>query len=104
MPPEGDISHCFPLDLVAMRREVVGVSGVMDAYRIALTRMTLHGPTNFAPTIAEYADKARLFPRTEAARYQILLIVTDGIISDMARTKSAIIAVRGELTFLVGIK
>ncbi|VDN21032.1 unnamed protein product [Cylicostephanus goldi] len=72
---------------------VVGLPGVMEVYRFALNRVKLYGPTNFAPVIKEVAKKAARF-KLDGARYQVLLIITDGAISDLAATKAAIIAVR----------
>ncbi|PIO53858.1 Copine, partial [Teladorsagia circumcincta] len=72
---------------------VVGVRGVMESYRFALSRVKLYGPTNFKPVIQEVAKKAsRISNKTDGSRYQVLLIITDGAISDMAATKQAIIA------------
>ncbi|VDO72316.1 unnamed protein product [Haemonchus placei] len=51
---------------------VVGVRGVMEAYRYALNRVTLYGPTNFKPVIQEVAKKAsRISSKTDGSRYQV---------------------------------
>ncbi|KHJ85061.1 Copine [Oesophagostomum dentatum] len=50
----------------------------------------LYGPTNFAPVVMESARRAS--ETLDGSRYQILLIITDGAISDMADTKRAIIS------------
>ncbi|KAI1733143.1 copine domain-containing protein [Ditylenchus destructor] len=91
IPPHFQVSHLFPLNLENFDRFTYGVEGVMTAYRIALQNTQLFGPTNFAPTINEFAKKAKQFP-VDGSRYQILLIITDGIITDMEKTKSAIIS------------
>ena len=62
------------------------ISGVLGAYRTCIQRIQLYGPTNFAPTVNHVANIARNF--TDGSQYFILLIVTDGIITDMPQTKS----------------
>jgi len=90
-PAFQQVSHLFPLNITAFDRRTIGVEGVLNAYRIALMNTQLYGPTNFSPTINEFAKKARQFPG-DGSRYQILLIITDGIITDMQKTIAAIIA------------
>ncbi|KAK5970680.1 C2 calcium-dependent membrane targeting and Copine domain containing protein [Trichostrongylus colubriformis] len=92
LPPQTCVSPIFSLNFDA-NPSVVGVRGVMESYRFALTRVKLYGPTNFKPVIQEVAKKAsRISSKTDGSRYQVLLIITDGAISDMAATKAAIIA------------
>lgn len=50
----------------------------------------LYGPTNFAPIIDHVARIAST--DQTGANYYVLLIITDGIITDMANTIRAIIA------------
>ncbi|PAV88527.1 hypothetical protein WR25_07907, partial [Diploscapter pachys] len=90
VPPQNFVSPIFSLTLND-NPSVVGVSGVMQAYRNSLNRVQLFGPTNFSPIINEVAKKAAKII-SNGSRYQILLILTDGIISDMAKTKQAIIS------------
>jgi len=75
---------------------VFGVSGVLETYHKALQTAVFSGPTNFAPIIKRITDEARktLLPPNQnnpLSRYYVLTIVTDGIISDMEKTKEAII-------------
>uniref|UniRef100_A0AC34QWY8 C2 domain-containing protein n=1 Tax=Panagrolaimus sp. JU765 TaxID=591449 RepID=A0AC34QWY8_9BILA len=88
IPPNYATSHLFPLNL--SNPEVEGIDGVMQAYDHALRKVTIYGPTNFAPTINEAAKTAAYYSNHDC-RYQVLLIITDGIISDMNQTKDAII-------------
>lgn len=60
--------------------------GVLEAYKACIRRIQLYGPTNFAPTINHVASIARNF--MDGSQYFILLIITDGIITDMPQTKS----------------
>uniref|UniRef100_A0A183C325 C2 domain-containing protein n=1 Tax=Globodera pallida TaxID=36090 RepID=A0A183C325_GLOPA len=79
--------HLFPL---VSQPTVCGVDGVMGAYRSTLNNVLLYGPTYFEPTVLYAQQKCRLFSR-DGSRYQILLIITDGLIDDMAKTKLAVI-------------
>jgi|UniRef100_A0AC35GLS8 hypothetical protein len=88
VPPQYTVSHLFPLNLNSP--EVYGIEGVMHAYATSLRNITFHGPTNFAPTINEAARQAAFYP-PGGRKYQILLIITDGVISDMVQTKNAIV-------------
>jgi len=49
----------------------------------------LWGPTNFAPVINQAASQAAQAPPGQA--YYVLLILTDGAITDFAETKDAIV-------------
>lgn len=91
--PNGTTSHCFALSGDPARPELVGLPGIMQAYSNAFTWVALHGPTNFAPIInlvakdaQEIDDNINDFPA-----YMILLIITDGEITDMSNTCDAIV-------------
>ncbi|XP_060050620.1 copine-8 isoform X2 [Erinaceus europaeus] len=113
LPPDGRVSHEFALapqqcvspGLAACKhadRRVLcpqngnpqnpycaGIEGVMEAYYQSLKSVQLYGPTNFAPVInhvARYASSVK-----DGSQYFVLLIVTDGVISDMAQTKESIV-------------
>ena len=73
-------------------------SGVLASYKGCISRVQLYGPTNFAPTINHVAAIARQF--TDGSQYFILLIITDGIITDMPQTKKVRIQ-NDILTFMV---
>ena len=68
------------------------ISGVLAAYKGCISRIQLYGPTNFAPTINHVARIASQF--RDGSQYFILLIITDGIITDMPQTKKVNIRVR----------
>ena len=67
-----------------------GVQGILDAYRTALGQVQLYGPTNFSPIINHVARIARSFQ--DGRQYFVLLILTDGIITDFEETKAAIVS------------
>uniref|UniRef100_A0A8C8ZG26 Copine 7 n=1 Tax=Prolemur simus TaxID=1328070 RepID=A0A8C8ZG26_PROSS len=69
-----------------------GIQGVVQAYQNCLPRVQLYGPTNVAPIISKVARMAAAEERTgEASQYYILLILTDGVVTDMADTREAIV-------------
>lgn len=70
LPNHQTVSAVFPLDLNRQSSSVVGINGVMNAYRHALQNVTLYGPTNFSPIIVEVANKAQKMMKT-TARYQV---------------------------------
>ncbi|KAJ4458657.1 putative Nicotinic receptor-associated protein 1 [Paratrimastix pyriformis] len=56
--------------------EVIGLQGMLAAYGNAIAQTELYGPTNFAP---------------QQQKYFVLLIITDGEITDLDQTISAIV-------------
>ncbi|XP_073425771.1 copine-9 [Dendrobates tinctorius] len=89
IPPDGKISHEFPLNGDMESPNCVGIQGVLEAYFKSLRTVQLYGPTNFAPVINQVASAAGQV--TDGSQYYVLLIITDGVISDMAQTKEAIV-------------
>ena len=90
LPPNGKVSHEFFVNGHPTNPYCEGTMGVLAAYRECIRRIQLFGPTNFSPSINHVSNIARNF--TDGSHYFILLIVTDGIITDMADTKAAIVA------------
>ena len=90
----GVIQHCFQ---VGTTPEVTGIAGILDGYRnVFKTGLTMSGPTVFEAVIRQAADDARK-KQAENARigqqaYHILLILTDGAVTDVESTKRAITA------------
>ncbi|XP_059186212.1 copine-9-like [Centropristis striata] len=89
LPPDGKISHAFPLNSKAENPNCVGIEGVLEAYFQSLRTVQLYGPTNFAPVINQVARCAAEV--TDGSQYFVLLMITDGVISDMAQTKEAVV-------------
>ena len=54
-------------------------------HRNCIRQIQLYGPTNFAPCIKHVADLAA--QNQNGDHYYVLLIVTDGVITDMPQTK-----------------
>lgn len=62
----------------------------MNAYRAALARVQLAGPSDFAPSIRFAARHAAALPK-DGSNYNVLLILTDGVIADVDSTKEEIV-------------
>ncbi|KAJ6974444.1 protein BONZAI 3 [Populus alba x Populus x berolinensis] len=88
--PAGTVSHCFNLNGSA-NFEVEGVEGIMDAYATALHNVSLSGPTLFGPVINTAAQIAGRSVSNNNGKYLVLLIITDGVITDMQETKDALV-------------
>ncbi|XP_053854418.1 copine-5-like isoform X1 [Vidua macroura] len=89
VPPDGQVSHKFPLNGDASNPACHGIAGVLEAYQRSLRHVQLYGPTNFAPVVNHVARSAATV--LDGSQYFVLLIITDGVISDMAQTKEAIV-------------
>ncbi|XP_062248783.1 copine-9-like [Platichthys flesus] len=89
LPPDGKISHAFPLSSDNDNPNCVGIEGVLEAYFQSLRTVQLYGPTNFAPVINKVANCAAEI--TDGSQYFVLLMITDGVISDMVQTKEAVV-------------
>jgi hypothetical protein len=84
-----EVSHCFPLTFTD-NPNVRGLEGILAAYRSAVERVLLCGPTNFAPVIS-VATKLAIDGFMRSRTYTILMIVTDGALDDMQPTIDAIV-------------
>ncbi|XP_044182239.1 copine-8-like isoform X1 [Acropora millepora] len=92
LPPNWQISHEFPLNGNPQDPMCSGIDGVITAYQQSIKRVQLYGPTNFAPIINQITRIAReSFKQKLGEEYFVLLMITDGIISDMPQTKEAIV-------------
>lgn len=86
------LSHCFPLNGNPSDPEVEGVYGMLSAYRNSLSNLQLSGPTYFAPVIrAAIAQAEEALRDPNKLKYYVLLILTDGIITDMQETIDCIV-------------
>ncbi|CAM9807249.1 unnamed protein product [Lampetra planeri] len=92
IPPEFTVSHDFPLNMDPDNPECAGIQGVVEAYQNCLPKLQLYGPTNIAPIIAKVAKVAAEEEITgQASQFFILLILTDGVVTDMGDTREAIV-------------
>lgn len=93
LPPSWTLSHCFPIAEHEFGDPFCdGVEGLVRAYKATLGRIQLHGPTIFSEVLSTVG--VIVSRRTEAAyragnstlAYTVLLILTDGVISDYDAT------------------
>jgi hypothetical protein len=87
-------SHCFACNGNFFDPEVQGVEGVINAYGKTLNSVVLHGPTNFSQIINLVSSFAKPFAESrkgQKPRYFILLVITDGVITDMKSTINEIV-------------
>ncbi|CAL8259959.1 unnamed protein product [Merluccius merluccius] len=92
LPPDWKVSHEFAINFDPTNPFCSGVDGVAQAYSSCLPHIRFYGPTNFSPIInhvARFASQA--LQQERAAQYFTLLIITDGVISDMDETRHAIV-------------
>jgi len=88
---DGIVRHCFQ---VGQEKEVHGVKGILDAYRgVFKTPLTMSGPTVFAEVISLAATQAKSRHQTNPLSYTILLLLTDGAVTDVQATKRALASV-----------
>ncbi|XP_076818509.1 copine-3-like isoform X2 [Clavelina lepadiformis] len=93
LPMTNQVSHEFALNFQPNNPYCQGIDGIVEAYKQAVSQIQLWGPTNISPIInhvARFAAKAQ----SEACpqNYFILLILTDGVITDMNETRTAIVS------------
>lgn len=86
----GKVNHCFPLTFNSSSPCVHGLDNILRTYHNALMHIQLSGPCLFAPTI-RYATNLANQSFQDNRTYTILLILTDGVINDMADTTDAIV-------------
>lgn len=93
IPPTYQVSHQFPLNFNPSNPYCAGLPGLVQAYQTCIQSVQLYGPTNISPIINHVAHFAMQAAQTPAAsNYFILLLLTDGVITDMDQTKQAVVA------------
>uniref|UniRef100_A0A8C8RZH3 Copine 6 n=1 Tax=Pelusios castaneus TaxID=367368 RepID=A0A8C8RZH3_9SAUR len=83
------VSHDFAINFDPDNAECEQISGVIEAYKRCLPQIQLYGPTNLAPIINRVLAPAS--EEESSKQYQVLLVLTDGALSDMPATREAII-------------
>lgn len=85
--PQGTTSHCFAVNGNIFDPECDGLDGVVESYIRAINNVRLSGPTNFASIIECVNDMTeKMEVSQQNQKYNILLIITDGRITDMDET------------------
>ncbi|XP_047945548.1 protein BONZAI 1-like isoform X3 [Salvia hispanica] len=90
-PIDGPVSHCFNLNGSSTYCEVEGIHGIMMAYTGALFNVSLAGPTLFGHVVTQAAQIASGSVARNERKYFVLLIITDGVITDLQETKDAFV-------------
>lgn len=89
LPPDGNVSHQFALNCNPAHPFCTNIQEILTHYRNKLSQVQLYGPTNFSPVILNTVEIAKQYQ--DGKHYFVLLIITDGVISDMQQTIRAII-------------
>lgn len=85
------VHHCFPLNGDIENSEVKGIQGVIGAYRDVVHLLHFAGPSVFTPILSQAIKSSKNIILTqENQAYNILLIITDGVINDLDQAISAI--------------
>ena len=86
----GPVNHCFNLNF-KQDPNIYLINNILIEYRSVLEqkKITLFGPTWFAPIINQAIEITRENPNED--NYQILMILTDGVINDMPETINALV-------------
>jgi len=85
----GRVSHCFPLNGNSRDPYCQGIDGLVNAYYDSLEHVPLGDPTCFAPVI-DYV-RAMSERMQNGQNYIVLLLITDGGITDMGDTKRLLV-------------
>ena len=97
LPPEWKISHCFAMTGNPWNPFCEGVEGLIVAYKNTLNSIQLYGPTVFsevlrtAGTIVSRRTEAAIKAGNTSLAYTVILILTDGVISDFDTTVAELI-------------
>lgn len=99
----GVVNHCFQC---GPQPEAKGVKGVLDAYRATFqSGLIMSSPTDVTKVIESAAAKAQKLVDEGKHAYEILLIVTDGAVTDVQATADCINRVSDKplSIFIVGV-
>ncbi|XP_070186631.1 copine-3-like isoform X2 [Littorina saxatilis] len=100
LPPNNQVSFEFAVNFNPQNPYCAGINGVLQAYQSCIRQVQLYGPTNVAPVIHHVARFAHQAQQQEmngkgAAAYYVLLLLTDGAITDVGETIDAIVQASG---------
>ncbi len=92
--PKGSIqvSHCFNINFEESP-DIHLIDNVIRLYKESLSKITLSGPTFFAPIIKKVMEEINknLIECPQENHYEILMILTDGLINDMQETTKLLV-------------
>ena len=89
---ENKVSHCYPLNMNPDNPQIQGIDGILATYRNVLNQTQLFGPTYFHYIIDKViSDVKKDVIAENKMNYNILMILTDGIIDDMDDTIDSLV-------------
>ncbi|CAN9511982.1 unnamed protein product [Ophioblennius macclurei] len=93
LPPDyKEANHEFALNFNPSSPYCQGIEGIVGAYRMVLPKLGFSGPTNFSPLINHVASRAASAAHEDtASQYLVLLILSDGAVTDFDQTRDAIV-------------
>eukprot|EP01029_Cantina_marsupialis_P003193 TRINITY_DN1303_c0_g3_i1.p1 TRINITY_DN1303_c0_g3~~TRINITY_DN1303_c0_g3_i1.p1 ORF type:complete len:339 (+),score=115.67 TRINITY_DN1303_c0_g3_i1:192-1208(+) len=87
VPPGLGTQHCYPINLNPAAPEVCGVQGMLECYQQGIQTIGLSGPTYFSHILRTVIERTKMEGcMQDVQKYQLLLILTDGVINDMQQT------------------
>ncbi|KXS21585.1 Copine-domain-containing protein [Gonapodya prolifera JEL478] len=93
--PDGNAPPMFPLNGNFKDSHCVGLEGLLESYRKVLTEVSFFGPTNMAPLVELVAGWAKKkvdkYRPHILGKYSVLIILTDGEITDLKPTTAALV-------------
>lgn len=88
---EKDVNHCFPINFNDADPNIKGIDNITPMYRKSFNKVTLSGPTFFAPLIERVHQQIEKEKNSRVSKYYILMILTDGLINDMEPVRNLIV-------------
>ncbi|KAL6740548.1 hypothetical protein Aduo_013892 [Ancylostoma duodenale] len=89
--PRFELSQCFALNGPRGDAQVDGINGLLDAYRAARLMVQPFAPTDFSEVIYHVSKFAKAESKRRLGLYFVLLILTDGGLTNPRRTVDAIV-------------
>ena len=90
-PNEKENNDCFNINLTD-NPNIQTLEEVIKIYKESLSKITFKGPTHFAPIMKKVMDNIQFIIENKSINYyEILMILTDGIINDMKETLKLIV-------------
>ena len=86
----GETSYCFNINIFGdKKKEIELVDKIIEVYHECIQKILFSGPTYFAPIINKIISNMK--EQNDPREYQVLMILTDGIIQDMTDTIDALV-------------
>ena len=83
----------YPINCNTENPAIKYIDGVLQEYRNFITKIHLAGPTYFSPMINDLIfEVEREIEEGQLYNYHLIMILTDGMIDDMAETKDSLVA------------